>query len=453
MYSEKVRKILENKRISIGDKIRIEKNKRAYEGILMPRPEIGNKNSVVIKLDNGYNIGIIFDENTKIKKLNVKENQNIVEEEELELGKIKKSLLKVDFDPKKPPISMISVGGTIASRIDYKTGGVTGLMNPKEILHNIPELKDFVNIKDILNPFTKMSEDMNYKDWQEIAKLCEKELNKDIKGIIITHGTDFLHFTSAALSFMLKNLGKPVVLTGAQRSSDRGSSDAGFNLICSAHTSVSDIAEVGICMHGTTNDDYCLFNRGTKVRKMHSSRRDAFRPINTLPIAKIFPNGKIEPISSYKKRKNTEVKADTKFEPKIALLKVYPGADPEIIDFYLEKGYKGFIIEAAALGHVPTQTKTSWIPEIKKAVKDGIFVGTTTQCLYGRINPNVYTNLRILYHETGAVPLEDMISETAYVKLGWVLGHTRDFNEIKKRMLIDYAGELSKRSVPETFLY
>ena len=139
-------------------------------------------------------------------------------------------------------------------------------MNPKEILHNVPELRDFVNIKDILNPFTKMSEDMNYKDWQKIAKLCEKELNKDIMGVIITHGTDFMHFTSSALSFMLRNLGKPVVLTGSQRSSDRGSSDAGFNLICSAHVAISNMAEVGICMHGTMSDDFCLFNRGTKVR-------------------------------------------------------------------------------------------------------------------------------------------------------------------------------------------
>jgi len=453
MYSYSIQRALEKNKIEIGDRILIKKAKISYEGILMPRSEIGNPNALVIKIDSGYNVGLLYDKNTKLKKSHQKSSRALKEENEIELGKIRKELLNITFDSKKDPISLISVGGTISSRVDYKTGGVTGIMNPKEFLHNVPELQDIVNIKTIKRPFNKMSEDMNPKDWQIIAKVCEKELNKDIKGVIITHGTDFLHYTSAALSFMLKNLGKPVVLMGAQRSPDRGSSDTGFNLICSSYAAISDIAEVGICMHGTTNDDYCLFNRGTRVRKMHSSRRDAFRPINDLPLAKIFPNGKIEPINKFHTRTNSKVKADTKFEPKVAILKAYPGSDPELIDFYVENGYKGLIIEAGALGHVPTNSEISWIPHLKKAIKSGVFVGTTTQCLYGRVNSDVYSNHRILYHDINAVPLEDMLTENAYVKLGHVLGHTQNLEEIKKDMLTNYAGEISKRSLRETFLY
>jgi glutamyl-tRNA(Gln) amidotransferase subunit D len=332
---------------------------------------------------------------------------------------------------------------------------VHALEDPKEFLHNIPELVNIVNIKHIKKPITKMSEDMDYIDWQEIARQVARDLNSGMQGAIITHGTDTLHFTSAALSFMLRNLHKPVVLVGAQRSSDRGSSDAGMNLICSSIASVGEIAEVGICMHGESADTFCLFNRGTKVRKMDTSRRDAFRPINELPLARVHPTGKIEILNKNHKKRNNKLKVqvDAKFEPKVALLKAYPGSDPSIIDYLVTKGYKGFVIETTGLGHVPTFARKSWIDTIKKHVKDGIPFVTSTQTLYGRINPNVYTNLRILYHEAGAIPGEDMLPETAYVKLGWVLGHTKSLEKVREMMLTNYAGEITTRSLPGTYLY
>jgi glutamyl-tRNA(Gln) amidotransferase subunit D len=328
-------------------------------------------------------------------------------------------------------------------------------MDPREFLHNVPELVDIVNIKHLRNPFNKASEDMDYKDWQEIARAVARDLNSGMKGAIVTHGTDFLHFTSAALSFMLRNLHKPVVLVGAQRSSDRGSSDGGMNLICASHAAVGEIGEVGICMHGESADTFCIFNRGTKVRKMHTSRRDAFRPINEPPLARVYPNGKTEILNKdYKKRNNREkVEVDTKFEPRVALLKAYPGSEPSVIDHLVSKGYKGFVIEAGALGHVPTFGRKPWIATIKKHTAKGIPFVTASQTLYGRINPNVYTNLRILYHEAGAIPGEDMLPETAYVKLGWVLGHTKSLGKIREMMLTNYAGEITKRSLPGTFLY
>ncbi len=432
-YSKRIQSVLKKKNILIGQRISVKKGQERFEGILMPKSS-GDPNSLVIKLDSGYNIGVDF-KNAKIKKLAGKK----------EIGKVK--ILPPKFDKNKPKVVLITTGGTITSRVDYKTGGVVSLMRPEELLYNVPELSNIVNL-DIVSPFTRMSEDMGPGDWQALAKAAARELNKNNQGVIITHGTDTLHYTSAALSFMLKNLTKPVVLVGAQRSSDRGSGDAAQNIICSAHAAVSDIAEVGICMHANTSDDYCLFNRGTKVRKMHTSRRDAFRPINDEPIAKIWPDGRMEITNEYRKRSSGVVKADTKFEEKVALVKAYPGSDPDYLKFFADKKYKGIVIEGTGLGHVPTSAEKSWIPAVQD-LADRLPVVITSQTLYGRVNQNVYTNLRILF-ETGAIPGEDMLPEVAYIKLGWVLGHTRNMKKIKELMAKNIAGEINKRI--ETFL-
>jgi glutamyl-tRNA(Gln) amidotransferase subunit D len=455
MYSSKLQSLFKAKHLRIGSRIKLTRSGKTYEGLLMPKTDAGDPDSVVIKLDSGYNIGLKFAKGMRIQKANGETPKSIKEEKKYELGKISDKLVKLKFDPRKPPISLISTGGTISSRVDYRTGGVHALEDPKEFLHNVPELAGIANLKHIRKPFSKMSEDMDYRDWQEIAVAVGRDLNSGMRGAIVTHGTDFLHYTSAALSFMLRNLHKPVILVGAQRSSDRGSSDAGMNLICAAHAAVGEIAEVGICMHGESADSFCLFNRGTKVRKLHSSRRDAFRPINDLPLARIYPNGKISILNrDHKKRSDRQkVEVDTKFEPKIAMLKAYPGSEPSVIDYLVSKGYKGFVIEASGLGHVPTLARKSWINTIKKHVKDGIPFVTASQTLYGRINSNVYTNLRILYKEAGAIPGEDMLAETAYVKLGWVLGHTKSLDKVREMMLTNYAGEITKRSLPGTFLY
>jgi len=449
-YSPLTQKVLKRINAKVGDRISITKGKQTYEGLLMPRIEMGDKSCLVIKVDSGYNIGIRYEKGIKVEKSKKPEPKEIKEEVKFEIGKEKIKELK--FDPKKPKVSLIMTGGTIISRVDYRTGGVYALEKPEELLTNIPELKNIVFIEDIKIPFKKMSEDLNYKDWRLLASLTAKELNKN-EGVIITHGTDTLHYTSAALSFMLKNLSKPVVLTGAQRSSDRGSSDAFMNIICSAYAAISNLAEVGVCMHATTDDHYCHFIRGTKCRKMHSTRRDAFRSINEMPLAKIWPDGKIDILNkNHKKRKDEKVVADVKFEPKVALLKAYPGSEPEILEYLVKKGYKGFVIEGTGMGHVPTFAEKSWIPAIKKLIKDGIPVVIAPQTIYGRINPNVYTNLRILYHEAKAIPAEDMLSEVAYVKLGWILGHTKDLEDIRKMMLTNIAGEITERSEIETFL-
>jgi glutamyl-tRNA(Gln) amidotransferase subunit D len=454
MYSEKIQKTLKSRRIKIGDRVLVRKAGKKTEGILMPQTEAGDPETLVLKLDSGYNAGIKF-KNAGIEKSKTREPRAVEEEEEYELGKTKKGLLRVKFNPRKPPVSIVSVGGTIASRVEYETGGVKAMEDPREFLHNVPELGRIVNVRSIERPFTKMSEDMDYRDWQEIARVVARRLNAGDKGVIVTHGTDFLHMTAAALSFFLRDLTKPVVLVGAQRSSDRGSSDAGMNLICASHAATGEIAEVGVCMHGRIDDDYCLFMRGSTTRKMDSQRRDAFRPINEYPLVLVWPDGKTKVKNwNHKKRDDKgKIKLDIKFEPKVAMLKVYPGADPDVINYYVSKGYKGFVVEASGLGHVPTNGKNEWISTIKKHAKDGIPFVTTLQTIYGRINTNVYTNLRILYREAGAISGQNMLTEVAFVKLGWILGHTKNMENIRKMISTNYAGEITKRTLVGCFLY
>ena len=355
--------------------------------------------------------------------------------------------IEIKKSREKPNIAMIITGGTIASKYDAKTGGVTNLINAQELFRFYPEMFEKVNVAKIEIPFMKSSEDMDFKDWQKIGKIAEKLLNDgNISGIIVTHGTDFLHYTASALSFFLRNLNKPVVLTYSQRSSDRASSDANLNLQCAAQAAISDIAEVMIVGHANSDDDFCLAMRGTKTRKMHTSRRDAFKMINTKPIARIFRD-RIEIISEYNRRQKTKTKYDGKFESLVATIKIYPGQNPDILDYYLKKKYKGLILETSGLGHVPTKGKNSWMKKLKEIQKKGIVVCAVSQCINGRVDPFVYSNARELF-ESGVIYLEDMLSETALVKLGWVFGHSdwaKSKEVVKEKMLHNFAGELNNR--------
>lgn len=441
MYSEKTQALLKKLNITVGDRVSIERDGSRHEGILMPRIELGDKDVLIVKLDSGYNVGFSPDK-SKITKLAGSQK----------LESFPK--LEVTENSSLPKVSLLATGGTIASRIDYVTGGVAMAMTPEEILFSVREIGDIVSFKSVRLLFNLASEDFGPKQWQVMAEETASELNSGAQGVIITHGTDTMHFSSAALAFMLK-APKPVVLTGAQRSSDRGSSDASFNLLCSAIAAKSDIAEVMVCSHATGSDDYCFLNPATKTRKMHTSRRDTFRPINSLPLAKVFPNGKLEKITEHRKKTDGKAEADTRFEEKIALLKAYPGSDPSIIEWYLSRGCRGFVIEATGLGHVPTSTpekEKSWIPYIKMASDKGVPVVFAAQPLYGSLNMYVYKNQRLAL-QAGAIDGKDMLPETAYVKLGCVLGREKNYDKVKQLMQTNLAGEFSQKLTGEEYLY
>lgn len=416
-----------------GDLIEIHFGKLIYEGVLLESPE-SEKGLILIKLANGYNIGFNKKDIIKIKVL-----KGFSEKE---------SKFEIKHDSKKPNIGMIITGGTIASRYDSKTGGVHPLDTPESLFKFYPQIFDKVNILKVEVPFMKWSESMDFKDWQKIARVAENLLNdNNIQGIIITHGTDFLHYTSAALSFMLGKLNKPVVLTYSQRSIDRASSDANLNLQCSVEVAgLSDIAEVVLVGHANSEDNFCYAMPGTKVRKMHTSRRDAFKVINGSPLAKVYPNKGIEIINSFNK-KNTKfkVKKNIHFEEKVALIKFYPGQNPDILDYYIKEGYKGIIIEMAGIGQIATKgSRNSWISKLREAMNKGITICATSQCINGRVDPFVYSAGRDIL-DTGVIYLEDMLAETAFVKLGCVLGRTKDKKEIREMMLTNLAGEFNKR--------
>jgi glutamyl-tRNA(Gln) amidotransferase subunit D len=416
-----------------GDKVKVILPKQEYIGTLLETPKL-EKGLVLLKLDSGYNIGL--------------SRKNIIDIRLIKKGTEPEQ--KIDFQKAKdkPNIAMIITGGTIAARLNPRKGGVDWLDTPESFFKFYPEIFKRVNVSKVEVPFMKASEDMDFKDWQKIARTAQKLLNdSNIKGLIITHGTDFLHYTAAALSFFLKNLNKPVVLTYSQRSIDRASSDATLNLECAALAAISDIAEVMLVGHASINDNFCYAMPGTKVRKMHTSRRDTFKVVNSKPFAKIFPD-RIDKISDYRLRnkgKSKKVKLDLKFNDKVALLKIYPGQDPDILDYYLKNKYKGLVLELSGLGHAPTKrSRLGWTSKLKQVQKKGLIVCATAQTIYGRLDPLVYSNGREIL-ETGVIYLEDMLAETALVKLGSVLGKTHDKKEIKERMLTNIAHEFSDR--------
>lgn len=416
-----------------GDFVRITTKDKVYKGYLMPEYELEDKKFLFIKLKSGYNIGIKKD---KILNIGVikKAEKEITEKEEAK-------------DP-EGKILILATGGTIASKVDYITGGVKPAFSANDLLNAVPEISEIgvqISGRQILNKF---SENITPDDWIKIANEVYRYVKKGAKGIVIPHGTDTMHYSSAMLSFMLKNLNIPVVFTGAQRSSDRGSSDAALNLINSIYFASLNPEKfhnngVFVLMHENMDDKFCAVFRGTRVRKMHTSRRDAFKGEKFARINfferkfEIFGDNKNE--KDEKNNPNNTV-LDTKIEKNVLLLKYFPTLTPEIFESLCER-YKGIVIEGTGLGHV----NESLIPSIKNAIDKGRFIAMTSQTIFGRTNLNVYATGRRLL-KAGVVSCEDMLPEVAYVKLMFALGHYDKYEDIKNFMQTNIAHEINKRS-------
>lgn len=434
MYSKKARLLLKKSGIEIGDRVRLEQNERVFEGLLMPRA--GESSDFVIKLDSGYNIGISSN-NARIlliKKAEKKQEQ-----------------METEIQTKRGDIVILGCGGTILSKVEYKTGAVFPAYSPKDLFNAFPKLKQMASIHSRIL-FQLFSEDIHILHWSKIAQEIADEIKQGAKGVVILHGTDTLHYTSAALSFALQDLPVPVVVTAAQRSSDRPSSDNENNLLNSIFAAKSDIAHVGICMHANSSDDFAYFHLGTKVRKMHSSRRDAFLSINSLPLAKIdYKTEKLEPLIPYNKR-NTKKNLDlqNKFSQNVGMLYIHPGIKPELIDKFAD--YDGLVLVGTGFGHIPTNPSkdkcaNTLVPNIKALIDSGIPVVMSSQTIFGRINMNVYSTGRLL-QEIGVIGNNaDWTPETAYVKLCWVLGKEKNQKKVNEIMMKNIAGELSERII------
>lgn len=433
-YKKITKSYLEDNGISIGDTVKVNKEDISYEGILLDRPKDSEDGYLVLKLSSGYNIGVAI-ENTNIKLIESGEKPNIGYEK----SEIKK-------DPSKMDISIISTGGTVSSIIDYKTGAVHPAFTAEDLLRANPELLEYANYN-VKALYNILSENMKPKYWVEAANSIADDISDGCDGVVIAHGTDTLHYTAAALSFMIETP-VPIVVTGAQRSSDRPSSDAHVNLIDSVIASKSDLAEVSVCMHGSLDDNYTYLHKGCKVRKMHTSRRDTFRSINLEPIAKIENNNiKINKNYNYIKRNERELKVNSRVEEKVGLVKSFPGISSEFIEYHIDKGYKGLVIEGTGLGHVPDNL----IDSLNRAKEEDIPVIMTSQCIYGRVNMNVYSTGRKIV-DAGVISGRDMTAETAYVKLCWALGQSENIDEIKEIINTNIAGEFNEKTSIKYFL-
>ncbi|OQX21396.1 MAG: glutamyl-tRNA(Gln) amidotransferase subunit D [Candidatus Altiarchaeales archaeon A3] len=425
-----------------GDFVKITTKDKIFEGYLMPEYELESREFLFVKLKSGYNVGIKKD---KISNMEIVEKR----EKQCEKGNTEKG---DDFESADGKILILATGGTIASKIDYITGGVKPAFSASDLLSTVPEIsKTGVKIlgKQVINKF---SENLTPDDWIKIASECYNYIKKGANGIVIPHGTDTMHYSSAVLSFMLKNLNVPVVFTGAQRSSDRGSSDATLNLINSIYfasldTKKSDNKGVFVLMHEDTNDKFCAVFRGTRVRKMHTSRRDAFKGDKFAMLNfferkfEVFEKNELNELNTKEKMNEPlPVILDTKIEKSVMLLKYFPTLTSDILEILCEK-YKGIVIEGTGLGHV----NESLIDTIKRAIDNGKFIAMTSQTIFGRTNLEVYATGRKLL-KAGVVPCEDMFPEVAYVKLMFALGHYDKYEDIKNFMLTNIAYEINKRS-------
>ena len=415
----------------IGDVVHVTSNKKTYEGILIPRSETGDRENVVVKLKSGYNVGVHITPDVKIEKV----------------GKgTKPSFASPPLPEQKPELPkavILSTGGTIASRVDYRTGAVRSALSASDLYGVVPELSDIARVETEI-VFSIYSENLTQQHWTQLAQRVAEHIKQGADGVVIAHGTDTMAYTAAALSFALQNLPVPVILVGAQRSSDRPSSDAATNLIAAVQAATRGLfAEVGLAMHESLSDNAIIVNRGTKVRKCHTSRRDTFKPVNAAPIARVKNNKVIILTDDYQKR-NASKKLILKptFSKDVALVKFYPGLDPAIIGWYVERGCRGILLEGSGLGHVSKYC----FDAISNAVKNDVLLGLASQCIWGRVNMNVYDTGRDLL-KLGVIPLEDMFPETALVKLMWVLGQTSDPDKAVKLLKTNIAGEFSSRSL------
>jgi glutamyl-tRNA(Gln) amidotransferase subunit D len=421
----------------IGDVIRVTKNGEKWEGILIPRSEFGDEKHIILKLKSGYNVGVRIDSTTQVEKVGEGVKPAFTPPP---LPKQKKGL---------PKVAIVSTGGTIASRVDYRTGGVRSALSASDLYSVVPELSD-IAVVDTEILFSIFSENITSKHWIETAKTVAKHIRNGVAGVVVAHGTDTLGYTAAALSFALQDLPVPVIMVASQRSADRPSSDAATNLVGAVKAAAAaPFAEVVIAMHETVSDTSIVFHRGTKARKCHTSRRDTFKSVNALPLARL-EDDKIRMLTkSFRKRDvSRKLKLTPNFDEKVALVKAYPDLNPEVIDWYVEKGYRGIILEGTGLGHVGDYCFSA----IREAIEKDVVVAMTSQCIWGRLNMNVYDQGRDLL-AMGVLSLDDMLPETAFVKLRWVLGQTTETEEAKKLLMENIANEYSPRTLHDGIGY
>ncbi|MFO7874050.1 MAG: Glu-tRNA(Gln) amidotransferase subunit GatD [Bacteroidales bacterium] len=422
--------------VRVWGQVNIDTSRGHFQGTILPRSESDDDKHLVLKIPTGYNVGIDVDTITSMEETGYKKANYKIPEQEF------------PYTEGKPNVKLIGTGGTIASRLDYRTGAVIPAFSPGELYGAVPELADICNLT-TEKVFAVFSENMGPEQYKQLAVSIGEEIENGIDGIVIGHGTDTLHHTAAALTYMIQDPPVPIVLVGSQRSSDRPSSDAALNLMHACYTAGNaDIAEVMVCMFGPTSDEYGLLHRGTRVRKMHSSYRSTFRTIGDIPLARVSRDGVVPIKKEYNsRRKDKKAKIMPYFEEKVAIIYYYPNMMPDIVDSLVDNGYKGIIIAGTGLGHV----NKPLYPALERANKKGVAVYMTVQTLWGYVQMFVYETGREMM-ALGVVPAENMLPEVAWVKLGWALGQTKDLEEVKNIMLTPINDDITRREPYNSYL-
>jgi len=407
-----------------------------FEGVILPRSETSDDLHVVLKLRNGYNVGIHIDRISQITEIGYREAVYKIPEKEF------------PTQPRLPKVTLLGTGGTIASRLDYRTGAVIPAFTPGELYGAVPELADLCNLK-TRKLFGVFSENMCWPYYAQLAQAIGDEIAAGADGIVIGHGTDTMGHTGAVLSFMVQHSPVPIILVGSQRSSDRPSSDAALNLVHAVRAAgYGTVAEVLICMFGPTSDRYGLLHRGTRCRKMHSSYRSTFRTISDIPVGMVSRDEFTILNQDFVPRdRERQVKIDPLYDDRVTILYYYPGMDPDLVDALVEKGYHGIVIAGTGLGHV----NKPLYPALERAIEHGVHVMMTVQTLWGYTQMYVYDTGRDLL-DIGIVPLDNMLPETALMKLGWVLGHTREPDEVSRLMQENLSREVTGREPHNGYL-
>jgi len=407
-----------------------------FAGLILPRSETADAEHIVLKMITGYNVGLHY---ASVEDISVHgrkvANYKIPEKD-------------FPYTEGQPRVKLFGTGGTIASRLDYRTGAVIPAFSPGELYGSVPELADICNLE-TEKLYGVFSENMAREQWIGLAEAIGREIETGVNGIVVGHGTDTMHHTAAVLSFMVQDSPVPIVMVGSQRSSDRPSSDAAINLINATRTAAtSDMAEVMVCMFGPTSDKYGLLHQGTRVRKMHSSYRSTFRTLSDIPLGRVDEDG-VKPLKQdyNRRRDDRNVKIKAVFDDRVSLVYYYPGMRPDIIDSLVDNGYRGIVIAGTGLGHVNRPLYEA----LGRATAAGLSIYMTVQTLWGYVQMYVYETGREIM-ELGVVPAANMLPEVAYMKLGWALGQTDDPAEIRDIMLTPIAREITPREPQNGYL-
>ena len=426
---------------SAGQRVKLEvetrNGKTHIEGVVL---HPAAKNHLTVKLVNGYNASYPLEEVTSIELLQTESAPSVADAAKQER----------ETNDALPRIRILHTGGTIASKVDYTTGAVVARFEPDEMIASLPELALIANIEAVKlgNMF---SDDIRPQHWNTMIQASKQAFDDGCDGVVVTHGTDTLHISSAAMSFAWGGKGEVapgrIAFVGSQRSSDRGSSDAAENLLSAVHWAANGPQPCGdagdgvvLVMHSTNNDGECAVYPGTGVRKMHSSRRDAFQPVNCEALAHVtLDNGKLShSLTDFYEtlRKNSTPRPvcerPTTYEKstRIAQFISGPWRHSEEIEAIVQTGVQAIVIQGTGLGHLPIDDPGKDAPEntkvwraLTRCINREIPIIVTNQCIHGPVDMNVYSKGRkqmemgIMGHGSVAAP------DTVVVKVHWALSN------------------------------